>query len=141
VNFYEQRDYYPGYLLCTYDVSERHYDPSNEPDWFESALRQIRNLGSQTFPPFEWVALNIRNRAESKDRGTTEECYKAGAIFNSNDVFDLKQSLQDVIAKTGIDRHPLQYDPKRPTPGEKERWLSVEQHLTKSKERKDAAPN
>jgi hypothetical protein len=28
--------------LCLYEVEENHYDASNEPGWFESALLQMR---------------------------------------------------------------------------------------------------
>jgi len=72
VNFYRMEDHYPDYLLCMFDVDEKHYDKSKEGEWFESALRQIRRSGRKKFPPIKWVAVAICNRAEHKNEATFE---------------------------------------------------------------------
>lgn len=127
-NAYETRKYYPGYLLCTYDVSENHYDQSNEPAWFEAALRQMRSYGSKRFPPFNWVAVVIKNDAEHKGASTFEQSHKVGAIFKARDVFDISQDPQRLIAQAKMDRHPFVLDPKRETPGEQQQWTIVDRH-------------
>jgi hypothetical protein len=63
VNFYGIDNRYQSYLLCMYDVEEDHYDQTKEPRWFKVALKQIRDLGPQKFPPIKWVAVAIFNRA------------------------------------------------------------------------------
>jgi len=76
INFYEQHDSYPGYLLCIHDVSETHYDRSNEPEWFRAALLQIRGAGRGRFPPINRMAILIQNRAEWTDKSTFGESFK-----------------------------------------------------------------
>jgi hypothetical protein len=63
VNFYCINDHYPDYLLCQYDVDEKNYDQSKESAWFKAALKQIRHFGLTKFPPIQWVAVIIKNRA------------------------------------------------------------------------------
>jgi YD repeat-containing protein len=124
INFYEEREWYPGYLLCLYDVSEAHYDPSNEPEWFEPALLQIRGYGRSRFPPSKWVAVIVRNRAEHKGVSTFEQSHKVGAIFELNDVFDRSCNLTDLVKRTPLDRHPLVYEPGSRLLGNKNAGLS-----------------
>jgi hypothetical protein len=128
LNFYETRKYYPGYLLCNYDVDEKHYDQENEPAWFKAALLQIRAYGPQRFPPIKWIAVVIKNDAEHKAASTFEQSHKVGAMFSANEVFDFSRDLSQLIARAAMDRHPFVYDPKRPTPGEQDRWVIVERH-------------
>jgi hypothetical protein len=128
VNFYSINWHYPAYLLCEYDVSEKHYDASNEPAWFQAALLQIRGYGPDRFPPIRWVAVIISNVAEPGGRNATAENSKVGAIFNAAEVFDRSRSLPELVARTTTDRHPFTFDPRQPTPGEQQRWLIVEQH-------------
>jgi hypothetical protein len=128
VNFYEVAPLYPDYLWCRYDVSENHYDPSNEPQWFESALLQIRDVGPRRFPPLKWIAVVVFNRAEHKGASTFAQCFKVGAVFKSEEVFGLGSDLRELIAKTEMDRHPFKYDSTKRTPAEQQRWLIVEQH-------------
>jgi hypothetical protein len=128
VNFYETRDYYPAYLLCSYDVDEMNYDTSNESGWFKAALKQIRALGPKKFPPFKWVAVIINNRAEWKGVSTIDQAHKVGTIFKASDVFDSSRDLSQLIAHANMDRHPFKLDPRQPTPGEQQRWIIVEQH-------------
>ena len=130
INFYEQRDYYPGFLLCTYDVEERRYDQSNEGGWFRAALLQIRGEGPDHFPPFKWVAVIIRNTEEQRRVGF-EQAHKVGAIFDLGKVFDPGVDPAQLVAQADLDRHPLRYDPRQPTPGEQQRWLIVERRLAK----------
>lgn len=129
INFYEMHDRYPGYLLCTYDVSENHYDQSNESAWFEAALLQIRGSGPESFSPFKWVAIVIANAAEHKGESTFEQSFKVGAVFSDRDVFDPSGDLAPLIARVDKDRRPFAYDLKQPTPGEQQRWLIVERHM------------
>jgi hypothetical protein len=98
VNFYAINDHYQTYLLCQYDVDEKNYDQSGESGWFQAALKQIRKLGPQKFPPFKWIAVIISNRAEHKDASTFEQCHKVGAIFKAGDVFDSSSNLSKLIA-------------------------------------------
>jgi hypothetical protein len=126
INFYEDRDYYPGYLLCTYNVQEHHYDETNEPAWFEAAILQMRGTGCDRFARFKWVAIIISNRAEHKGASTFEQCHKVGAIFNIDGVCDLTRSPAGLVAVAKMDRHPFVYDPARPSPGEQQRWTIVE---------------
>jgi len=128
LNFYERRKYYPGYLLCTYDVSENHYDQSNEPAWFKAALLQIRASGPEHFPPFDWVAIIMRNREEPSKVNTYELAHKVGAIFKASEVFDSSDDPGLLVAKAQMDRRPFKFDPQQPTPGEQDRWLIVERH-------------
>jgi hypothetical protein len=129
INFYEKRDYYPGYLLCTYNINESHYDPSNESEWFRAALLQIRAKESFNFPPTKWVAVVIRNRAQYKDTNTFAQCYRVGAIFDAKSVFDHEVNLRALITGPVVDRQPLNFDSTRPTPREQQRWLIVEKHM------------
>ena len=125
INFYGLAEHYPAYLLCAYDVDENHYDQANESRWFKAALSQIRNLGAQKFPPFRWVAIVIKNRAENKDASTFEQSFKVGAIFNASDLFDQSRDLQQLVAQAEMDRHPFKYDQQ----GEpQQRWVIVERH-------------
>jgi hypothetical protein len=127
VNFYEDRKYYPGYLLCTYDVNQRIYNQTNEPAWLHAALTQIRRTGPRSFPPFKWVAVVIyNNRADGAS--TFEQLHKVGAIFKLSDVFDPPCDLSQLVAQAKLDRHPFSSDPAQPTPGEQDRWLIVERH-------------
>jgi len=128
VNFYETRDYYPSYPLCSYDVDEKNYDTSNEPGWFKAALKQIRALGPKKFPPFKWVVVIINNRAEWKNVSTIDQAHKVGTIFKASDVFDSSRDLSQLITHADMDRHPFKLDPQQPTPGEQQRWLIVERH-------------
>ena len=132
VNFYEQHERYPDYLCCTYNVQENHYDESNEPAWFASALLQIRGTGRERFPPIRWIAVMIANRAEHKDATTFEQSRKVGAIFNAADVFDPAKDPQQLIAHAALDRHPFFYDTTQPTPGEQQCWMIVERHAPRS---------
>jgi hypothetical protein len=127
-NVYEIDKRFPAYLLCTYDVSENHYDSSNEAEWFRAALLQIRATGSQSFPPVKWVAIAIVNTAEHKGESTFEQSFKAGAIFKASDVFDLEHDLRKIISQTDVDRHPFKYESEQSTPREQQHWTIVEQH-------------
>jgi hypothetical protein len=133
VNFYGLNDYYPNYLLCTYDVDEKDYHQSDESKWFKAALKQILRSGPKNFPPIEWIAVVIKNRAEHKDASTFEQSHKVGAIFRASDVFDSSHVLSQLIAGTVMDRHPFKYDPIQPTPGDQQRWLIVERHSVTNK--------
>jgi hypothetical protein len=128
VNFYGINDRYPDYLLCEYDVDEKNYNQADETGWFNKALKQIRHFGPKKFPPLEWIAVVIDNRADWKGAGTFEQCYKVGAIFKASDVFDSSHKLSQLIADAGMDRHPFKYDQLQPTPGDQQRWLIVERH-------------
>ena len=128
LNFYETRDYYPSYLLCSYDIDEKNNDQSEETKWFKASLEQIRKLGPQKFPSFRWVAVIIVNRAEYKDVSTIEQAHKVGAIFKASDVFNLSRDLSQLVADATMDRHPFKLDRQQPTPGEQQRWIIVEQH-------------
>ena len=127
-NFYEMDNRYPGYLLCQYDVNEKSYDAANEPEWLQEALLQVRSTGRNKFPPIKWVAVAIFNRADHKGAATFESCFKAGAIFDANDVFNLEGNLSNLVVHATIDRHPFKYDRAQPTPGDQQRWLIVERH-------------
>jgi hypothetical protein len=133
VNLYEQRDYYPGYLLCSYDVDEKLYDVSKESSWFQASLSLIRRTGSNSFPSFRYVAVIICNRAEHKGVSTFEQSYKAGALFKASDVFNPEYPTEKLVQSATIDRRPLKYDPTQPTPGQQQRWLIVEQHVATNK--------
>jgi hypothetical protein len=128
VNFYAIDDRYPTYLLCQYDVDEKNYSQSNEPEWFKAALEQIRSLSPKKFPPIKWVAVIINNRAEWKGVSTIDQAHKVGAIFKAEDVFDSSRDLSQLIAHADMDRHPFKYDTSQPTPGEQQRWMIVERH-------------
>lgn len=128
LNFYTMDDHFPSYLLCEYAVEEKSYNQSNDPKWFKTALKQIRHSGSEKFPPIKWVAVCICNGAEHKDASTFEQSFKVGAIFKASDVFDSSHDLSQMISAAAMDRHPFKYDTTRPTPGEQQWWLIVEQH-------------
>jgi hypothetical protein len=124
-NFYETDNRYPGYLLCTYEIRENHYDPSNEPGWFDSALIQIRAYGARRFPKSDWIVVVIRNLAEHKDVKTFEQSFKAGAVFNAQRVFNREQDLSVDISRAIIDRHPVVYDARL---NANQRWRIAEKH-------------
>ena len=128
-DFYETRDYYPSYLLCSYGINEDHYNQSNESEWFNAALLQIRTTGSNKFPSLKWVAVIILNRAEHHGVSMYEQAHKVGAVFNAQTVFNPGDNLQKLVVDTPVDWHPFQFDPDRPTPGERDRWLIVERHM------------
>jgi hypothetical protein len=128
VNFYRVNDRYPAYLLCQYDVKEKNYNQTNEPEWFKASLKQIRHSGPKKFPPIKWVAVIIVNRAEWKDASTFEQSCKVATIFKADDVFNHWRRLSSLIAQAEMDRHPFKYDTTQPTPGEQQRWIIVEQH-------------
>ena len=129
VNFYCINDHSPNYLLCQYDVDEKHYDTSNESVWFKAALKQIRRSSPKKFPPIKWIAVMIYNRGDYKDENTTfEQCSKVGAIFKAKDVFDSSRKFSQLITDAKMDRHPFKYDQIQPTPGDTQRWLIVERH-------------
>jgi hypothetical protein len=109
-NFYSINDHYQTYLLCEYQVDERNYNPADEPKWFKSALKQIRESGPARFPPLQWMAVIIFNIGEYKDVNTFEECHKVGVLFKASDVFDSSRDIS------------------QPTPGDQQRWLIVERH-------------
>jgi hypothetical protein len=124
-NFYSVDEQFKEYLLCEYDVSENHFDESNEPEWFRASLLQTRSYGRDRFPPIQWVAVVIKNRAEHTGIGSFEKSFKAGVVINAADVFDADCDLRRSIAEAGTDLHPFQYDPKgKPD----QRWLMVEKH-------------
>jgi hypothetical protein len=128
VNFYSVNDSYTNYLLCLYPVSENHYDPSNETNWFEAALLQVRTAGPEKFPPLKWVAIIIANRAEMTNTETIDQSHKVGEIFNARDVFGFEKSVREIIGQGQVDRHPFHLDSSQPTPSEQQRWLIVERH-------------
>jgi hypothetical protein len=115
-------------MLCQYDVDEKNYNQSDEPEWFNAALKQIRHSGSKKFPPIKWIAIVIDNRADWKGAGTFDQCYKVGAIFKASDVFDSSHKVAQLIADAHMDRHPFKYDQLQPTPGDEQRWIIVEHH-------------
>ncbi len=49
VNFYGINDHHSNYLLCEFDVDEKNYNQSEEPKWFNAALKQIRRFGRKSF--------------------------------------------------------------------------------------------
>jgi len=129
VNFYEISDRYPTYLLCTYKVNENHYDPSNEPGWFQAALLQIRGSGPGKFPStLQSVAIIIANSAEWS-ASTFEQCHKVGAIFNLKDVFDPSRDPSQLVAQASMDHHPFVYDPQQPTTDQQQSWVIVERAM------------
>jgi hypothetical protein len=131
INFYEIHDDYPAYLLCTYEVSESNYDASREPTWFEASLQQIRDTGQKEFPPIQWIAVIIGNRAEHTNAGNFEQSYKVGAIFKAADIFDRSVNLQTLITAAAMDRHPFVYDPQNGETWDTvkhQRWVIVERH-------------
>ena len=132
LNFYEINDHYPNYLECTFDVDEKEYSQSDEPKWFKTSLKQIRHSGPKAFPPIEWIAVIIDNRAEYKGANTFDQCFKVGAIFKASDVFDSSSDLSQLVANAAMDRHPFFLDRKRPDlfPAEQQRWMIVERHAT-----------
>jgi hypothetical protein len=131
-NFYTMKDRFPSYLLCEYPVREEPYDPSKELGWLREALEQIRRSGPTRFPSIKWVAVAIRNVAEHKDASTFEQSFKVGAVFKADEVFDASHELAQLITNAQLDRHPFKYDLQQPTPGEQQRWLTVEQHAATS---------
>ena len=133
-NFYQINDHFPHYLVCTYDVDEKKYSPSNESGWFKAALKQIRRSGSKDFPPIVWIAIVINNRAEWKDASKIDQAYRVGAIFKASEVFDLAIDVSQLVAQADMDRHPFKLEPKQSNPRlprmprEEQRWLIVERH-------------
>jgi hypothetical protein len=121
-------DHYPTYLLCEYRVYEKKYNQSDEPGWFEAALKQVRESGPTNFPPIQWVAVIIANSADWESGSTFEQAYKVGAIFKVSDVFNPSCDLSQLVVHADMDRHPFKYDPSQPTPGDQDVWLIVEQH-------------
>jgi hypothetical protein len=128
LNFYRVDDHYPDYLLCMFDVDEKHYDKSKEGEWFETALSQVRRSGRKKFPPIKWVAAAICDRAEHKNEATFEQSFKVGAIFKASDVFSRWRNLSRLVARAGLDRHPFELDKGPSTPWGEQRWLIVERH-------------
>lgn len=129
VNFYSMNDPYPAYLLCEYQVDEKHYEQSDEPAWFKASLEQIRQSGPKKFPPIKWIAVIIENDAEWNGASTFEQAHKVGVIFKASDVFNPSCDLSQLVAHADMDRHPFKYDTSQPTPGDQQRWLIVEQHV------------
>jgi hypothetical protein len=130
VNFYRMNDPYPDYLLCEYDIDAKTYNQSEEPKWFEEAIKQSRRSGSAKFPPIKWIAVIICNKAEWKDANTMDQVFRTGAIFKASDVFDSSRDVSQLIAHADMDRHPFFLDLKRPEllPAEQQRWMIVERH-------------
>ena len=133
VNFYGMKNRFPDYLLCSYDVSERRYDQTNEPKWLEAALLQVRGKERSAFPPVKWVAVILFNRAEAGPGTLRDQLAKAGAVFKADDVFGRAVDVRKAVAGATVDRHPLIYDMSQPTPGEQERWMIVERHAATSR--------
>jgi hypothetical protein len=123
VNFYSIDDNYPTYLMCGYDVHETNYSQRDESKWFEASLMQIRNSGTNSFPPVDWVVVIIANRAESQD----QKC-KVAVVFKAREVFDSSCDLAQVITNAPMDRHPFKYTPQQMLAGEHQRCVFVEQH-------------
>lgn len=130
MNFYQQDEHYPGYIICTYDVSEKHYDPANEPEWFRAAIVQIRGAGQDRFPSVSWFAIIIVNRAEWHGASTFEQAHKVGAIFKASDVFYPDNDPLQLIAHATMDRHPFHLDLQKSEyfPSDQQHWLIVERH-------------
>jgi hypothetical protein len=128
LNFYDINDRYPAYLLCEYSVEQKDYNQSKEAGWFKAALEQVRTSGPKKFPPIQWVAVIIINRAEWKGATTFEEAHKVGAIFKASDVFNPSCNLSQLVIHTDMERHPFEYDTSQPTPEGQQRWLIVERH-------------
>jgi hypothetical protein len=126
LNFYCINDHYPTYLLCEYRVSDKNYNESDEPRWFEAALKQVHDSGPTNFPPVQWVAVIIANSADWESGSTFEQAYKVGAIFKASDVFSPSYDLSQLVAHAALDRHPFEYDTSQPTAGDQQRWLIVE---------------
>jgi hypothetical protein len=124
MNFYEIEEQYPDYVICTYDISEKHYDRTNEREWFEAAILQIRGVGKQRFPPVKWFAIVILNRAEFVDRNTIDQSYKVGTILKANQVFDIQQDPMRLVDQAEMDRRPFKVDPNT----QQDRWINVERH-------------
>lgn len=129
MNFYEQDENYPNYIECRYDVSEKHYDPADELEWFKSAILQIRGTGPDRFPPVKWFAIVIVNGAESK-KGTVEQSYKVGAIFKADELFNPENNPTQLLAHATLDRHPFHIDLQKSEyfPSDQQQWLIVERH-------------
>ena len=127
-NYYTMNDHYTNYLLCRFDIDETPYNSSNEQKILKTSLEMTRKFGPKNFPPVQWVAVIIANRAEWKDLNSVNQAQKVGAIFKSSDVFNSSHDLSRMIVAAKMDRHPLKYDPTQPTPGEQERWTIVERH-------------
>ncbi len=128
INFYSINPHYAGYLLCSYDFKENHYDPNKEPARFGAALAQIRGTGRDRFPPIRWIAVIICNYAQGVAQHPIGETATAGAIFDASDVFDPSRDISQLVAQAKLDRRPFLYDRSQPTPGEQARWLIVERH-------------
>jgi hypothetical protein len=128
VNFYRIEDHYADYLLCQFDIDENPYDPSKEPEYFKSALRQVRHSSKGKFPRIKWVTVMIVNRGEFKGPSPSEQCCKVGSIFRASEVFSHWRNLSRLVAHADLDRHPFLFDKRQPTPGQQDRWLIVERH-------------
>jgi hypothetical protein len=127
MNYYQTEGHYPAYIICTYDVSEKHYDPANEPEWFKAAILQIRGAGQDRFPPVKWFVIIIVNRAEWHGASTFEQAHKVGAIFKASDIFYPDNNPIQLIKQAKMDRHPLLL-----TPNDEQNWPIVEQDATNS---------
>jgi hypothetical protein len=128
MNFYQKDEHYQDYVICTYNVSENHYDRSNESEWFKAAILQIRGCGPDRFPPVKWFAIVIFNRGEFKDASTFEQCHKVGAVFKATEVFNPERDPLEMIAHAGKDLHPFSYDPQQPMSSQQQRWMIVERY-------------
>jgi len=128
VNFYSTDERFPTYLLCEYPVNESTYDQAKESKWFAEALNQIRDTGTNQFPPFKWIAVAVRNRAEHLGATTFQKSFKVAAIFSAEDVFDKSRDISFLIIHADMDRSPFFYDEQQPTPGQQQRWMIVERH-------------
>jgi hypothetical protein len=129
VNFYQVYKEYPGYLLCLYDVDETPYRSNDEVKWFTNSLVQIRSQGKARFPKIEWVAVAIFNRAEYQGASTFERCFKVGAIFRADDVFDPRHDFIAIMSTAQRDRKPFKYEA---TNNLQQRWLVVERNISKT---------
>jgi hypothetical protein len=129
VNFYQVYREYPGYLLCLYEVDEIPYRSNDEVKWFTNSLVQIRSQGKARFPKFEWVAVAIFNRADYQGVNTFERCFKVGAIFRADDVFDPGHDFIAVMNTAHMDREPFKYEAANNL---QQRWLVVVRNLSKA---------
>ena len=105
---FETRYFYPGYILCTYDIEEVPYDPKKEPARFADALQQVRDLGPKRFPPYNYMVVEIGDNGLPQG---SEEKYiasrMAGAIFDLPSVFDKSKKIEDLVSAAAVDRHPI----------------------------------
>jgi hypothetical protein len=124
---------------CAHRVVKGEYNQSDEPGWFKASLEQVRQSGPTNFPPIQWVAVIIINRAEWSGANTFEEAHKVGANFKASDVFNPSCDLSQLVAHANMDHHPFKYDPSQISPEDQQIWLIVEQHA--STNRASAGPN